>query len=73
MGACTLPPMPTAKRGPKGGRTTRTAGGLVRKALFIREDQDEDLRRLAYERQTSESELVRDALDAFLEAEGGRE
>lgn len=62
--------MPTTKRGPKGGRTTRTAGDLVRKTLFLRADQDAELRRLAYQRQRSESELVRDAVDAYLEAEG---
>lgn len=49
--------------GPRGGRTTRTAGGLVRKAWFVRDDQAAALRRLAYERELSESELVRDALD----------
>jgi len=65
--------MPTTKRGPKGGRSTRTAGGLIRKTLLIRPDQDAELRRLAYERQRSESEIARDALDLYLDAEGGRE
>ena len=59
--------------GPKGGRTTRTTGGLVRKAWFVRDDQAADVRQRAFDEQRSESEVVRDALDAFLEGEGGRE
>jgi hypothetical protein len=58
------------KLGPKGGRTTRTEGGLVRKGVFIRADQDRELRRVAYEQERSESEIVRDALDAYLKLEG---
>lgn len=56
--------------GPKGGRTTRTAGGPIRKALLLRPDQDAALRRAAYEQQRSESEIVREALDAFLKLDG---
>lgn len=53
--------------GPKGGRTTTTPTGLVHKKLLIREDQAERLRRLAYEERRSESEIMREALDDYLD------
>jgi hypothetical protein len=58
------------KRGPKGGETTVTAGGLVHKKILLRQDQAEGLRRAAFDERRSESEIVRDALDAYLDREG---
>jgi len=46
------------KRGPKGGETTTTPGGQYR-----------ELRRLAYEREESQSAVIREALDCYLESQ----
>lgn len=47
---------------------------MVRKQLNIEPTQDETLKALARERGVSESELVREAIDAFVEADArGRE
>lgn len=53
--------------GPKGGETTKTPGGLQRVAVLLTEEQYAALRRVAYERQVSQSEVMREALDAWLE------
>lgn len=54
--------------GPKGGETTKTPGGLQRVAILLTEEQYAELRRLAYERQESQSAIIREALDAYLES-----
>lgn len=59
------PQMPKEQRGPKGGRTTRTAGGLIRKSVILTPELDGELRRRAYQEQRSESEIIRDALAAL--------
>lgn len=53
-------------RGPKGGRTTRTRSGMVRKSLLIGEEEARALRREAYLTERSEAEIVREALRRFL-------
>ena len=55
--------------GPKGGRTTRTAGGMVRKVILLTPDLYESLRRASFDERRSESEIVRDALGAYLDRE----
>ena len=55
------------RRGPKGGKTTTTTGGLVHKKVLVREDQSEALRRASFEERRSESEIIREALDDYLE------
>jgi ribbon-helix-helix CopG family protein len=55
------------KTGPRGGKTTRTDSGLVRKTLWLAEDEAEELRQRAFKERTSESELMREALRRFLE------
>ncbi len=57
------------RRGPKGGHTTTTPGGLVRKGFIITPEQAEELRERAHRERRSESELVREALQDFLFAE----
>jgi hypothetical protein len=60
--------MPRSKRmGPKGGETTKTPGGLQRVAILLTEEQYAELRRLAYERQESQSAIIREAFDTYLE------
>ncbi len=59
--------MAQQRRGPKGGKTTTTTGGLVHKKVLIREDQAEALRRASFDKRRSESEIVREALDDYFE------
>lgn len=54
--------------GPKGGETTKTPGGLQRVAILLTEEQYAELRRLAYERQESQSAIIREAFDTYLES-----
>lgn len=54
--------------GPKGGETTKTPGGLQRVAILLTEEQYAELRRLAYERQESQSAIIREAFDLYLES-----
>ena len=63
--------MANKRLGPKGGETTKTPGGLQRVAVLLTEEQYAALRRVAYERQVSQSEVVREALDAWLEGVRG--
>ena len=58
-----------AKRtGPRGGQTTRHASGLVRKVYYLYEQEAEAIRRIAYDRHITESEVLREAVDAYLDA-----
>jgi hypothetical protein len=49
-------------RGPKGGTTTLTASGMVKKNLWVTRSMAERLREEAYQRRTSEAEIIRQAL-----------
>lgn len=53
-------------RGPKGGRTTRTHTGMVRKSLMLREEEAEALRRRAIQTERPEAEIVREAVRRLL-------
>ena len=55
------------KKGPKGGETTITPGGLRRVAVLLTEEQYQTLRKVAYERNVSVSEVVREAVDRLLD------
>lgn len=48
--------------GPRGGRTTRSKSGLVRKSFWIDSEVEDVLRRMAFEERRSESEIVREIL-----------
>ena len=54
------------RRGPQGGVTTITPGGLVRKSILIHGDEEEALREKAYKDRMSESSIVREALRSYL-------
>jgi len=56
----------TPTRGPRGGTTTITASGRVRKNLWISHEENEALRRQAYETRHSETEIIRRGLRAAL-------
>lgn len=53
-------------RGPKGGRTTRTRSGMVRKSLMLGSEEAQALRRAAFETERSEAEIVREAVRRLL-------
>lgn len=63
--------MASKRVGPKGGITTTTAGGLQRVAVMLTQEQYAGLRKVAYERQASQSEIVREALDEYLDRRQG--
>jgi hypothetical protein len=52
--------------GPRGGKTTVTKTGLVRKTFWLHRDEEKALRLRAFEDQRSESEIVREALRQIL-------
>lgn len=53
-------------RGPRGGLTTITPGGKIRKSILLNPDEEEALRDRAYRQRVTESSLVREALRTFL-------
>ncbi len=55
----------TKKRG--NGKTTRSPTGLVKKTFWFQPDEAQRLRKEAYERETSQAELVREAVRLFFE------
>jgi len=59
--------MPKKATGPKGGRSTRHGSGLMRKVYYLYEPEAEAIRRIAFERHVTESEVVREAVDAYLD------
>ena len=58
---------PTPETGPRGGTTTVTPSGLVKKNLWIPARDAERLRKAAYELRTSEADIVRRGLSLILE------
>ena len=51
-----------APTGPRGGTTTVTKSGMVKKNLWIPTEDAEVLRRTAFERRVSEAEIIREGL-----------
>lgn len=52
--------------GPRGGETTISKSGMVRKTLWLHGDQAEALRLRAFKDRRAESEIVREALRRLL-------
>jgi hypothetical protein len=50
------------RRGPRGGTTTQTAGGMVRKNFWIAEEEYEALREKAFRERRSEASILRQGL-----------
>lgn len=65
--------MPEKQKGPRGGTTTTTPGGLRRKVFYLNEDEVQALRLRAFEEEVSESELVRQALRTYLALEAEKD
>jgi len=59
----------TPSVGPRGGTTTRTPTGMVKKNRWISVEDYERLRRLAFETRKSEADLIRLGLSAVLDGE----
>jgi hypothetical protein len=53
-------------RGPRGGETTVTKSGMVRKTIWLHGEEAEVLRNQAFKDRRTESEIIREALRAFL-------
>lgn len=56
----------TKRTGPRGGTTTVTDSGMVRKTVWLHADEAEELRKRAFEERKGESEIVREALRRLL-------
>ncbi|HEX2253411.1 MAG TPA: hypothetical protein VHQ65_09105 [Thermoanaerobaculia bacterium] len=52
--------------GPRGGTTTVTKSGMVKKNLWIPRDEAEELRRRAFEERRSEADIIREGLRQVL-------
>ena len=56
----------TPTTGPRGGETTISKSGMVRKTLWLHGDEAEALRLRAFKERRAESEIVREALRSHL-------
>lgn len=52
--------------GPRGGETTISKSGMVRKTIWLHGDEAEALREKAFKERRAESEIVREALRKLL-------
>jgi hypothetical protein len=59
----------TAKKGPRGGKTTVTARGLIRTVVYLHPDERKALKLAAVEREVAASEIMREALRKYLKLE----
>ena len=53
--------------GPRGGTTTVTKSGMVKKNLWIPQDEAEALREKAFHERRSEADIIREGLRVVLE------
>jgi hypothetical protein len=56
----------TPSTGPRGGTTTVTSSGMIRKNLWISHQENEALRRRAFEDRQSETQIIRAGLRRIL-------
>jgi hypothetical protein len=54
------------RTGPRGGTTTVTSSGMVRKNLWISNEENEALRLRAFEERKSETQIIRSGLRRIL-------
>ena len=64
-------PKRVPKTGPRGGTTTISKTGMMRKAVNLHHEDWERLRKRAFEERRPASELVREALRRYFETEEG--
>lgn len=55
-------PDKTTPTGPKGGKTTLTPGGLLKKTIYFDKEEWEALRKKSYEENRAISELIRELI-----------
>ncbi|MEM7049781.1 MAG: hypothetical protein AAF604_08980 [Acidobacteriota bacterium] len=55
------------RTGPRGGTTTVTKSGMIRKNLWISDEENEALRRKAFEERLSETEIIRAGIRMILD------
>ena len=55
-----------SKAGPRGGKTTVTARGLIRTVVYLHPDERKALKLAAVEREVAGSEIMREALRRYL-------
>jgi len=55
-----------AKTGPRGGTTTITESGMVKKNLWIPAEVAEELRQRAFDERRSEADIIREGLELVL-------
>lgn len=60
-------PPARARRGPRGGLTTVTPGGLNRLSTYLLPEEREAVRRRAFEDDASISEVIRAAIRSYLD------
>jgi hypothetical protein len=54
------------RTGPRGGTTTVTSTGMIRKNLWISHEENEALRRRAFDERRSETQIIRAGLRQIL-------
>lgn len=52
--------------GPRGGVTTVTSAGMIRKNLWISHEENELLRRVAFDQRRTETDVIREGLRQVL-------
>jgi hypothetical protein len=55
--------------GPRGGKTTQTAGGLLKKTIYFEPEEWMALRKKSYEENRPISEIIRELIRAGLKLE----
>lgn len=59
-------PDDSPRTGPRGGTTTVTNSGMIRKNLWISDEENEALRRRAFDERRSETQIIRAGLRRIL-------
>ncbi len=61
-----------APTGPKGGVTTVSPSGMIRKSILLKPDEDEALRKMSFDQRRSEAAIIREALRSLLKLPDNR-
>ncbi len=62
-------PHPGHPTGPRGGKTTITVGGHIRKTLYLGPEEAESLRQDAFTQRRRESDVLREIIRQYYELE----
>ncbi|HXO20952.1 MAG TPA: hypothetical protein VOA87_13640 [Thermoanaerobaculia bacterium] len=61
--------MKETRLGPRGGETTISKTGMIRKTLWLHQDEAEALRNLAFKERRTEADIIREGLRRILRLE----